>query len=145
MATFTRRAPAAANYTAQVGRIVREGAAAGECVLAGAAAAAASGALLLATTQRPLGVIVYADDSLGGDVTIAGPGELAWAIFDGILAYTGGDALMSDAASEVVAAAVAGPNTHVYSVGRYLGEGEAATQAGGLHRILVTCEALALA
>ena len=145
MAVIIRRAPAAANYTAQVGRIVREGAAAGECVLAGAAATGATGADLLATTQRPLGVIVYADDSLGGAVTIAGPGEMAWALFTGVLAYTAGDMLMSDAASQCIAAAVGGGNTQVYSVGRYVGEGEAATQAGGAHRILVTCEPVTLA
>jgi len=60
--TTTRNAPAAANYAANVGLVVKEGAAAGECVLAGAAVATSAG--------RPLGVIIAADNELGGKVTI---------------------------------------------------------------------------
>lgn len=146
MAILTRRAPAAANYSGNVGLVVMEnGATAGECILAGAATSAVTGAALIAAGNRPLGVIISAENALGGAVTIAGPGEFAYALFTGVIAKEAGDQLMSDANSQCVLAAVAGGNTVVHSIGRYVPMTDVATQAGGLHRILVTCEVAVLA
>ena len=123
---ISRRAPAAANYGAKVGFVVKDHTVAGECILAGAAAAGEN--------AKPLGVIVEAEDRLGGLCTITIFGT-AYFFAGGVITKGTHTILKTDAASELVAAADADA---VWTTGFVLFEGETAAAAdGGMYRMFV--------
>jgi len=124
--TISRRAPAAANYATKIGYVVEDHTVAGECVLNGASAAGED--------SRPLGVIVEAENRLGGLCTICVLGP-AFAIFGGVVTKGTHSIVKSDADSKLVAAADADAT---WNVGYVIFEGEETASADTeMHRIFV--------
>lgn len=124
--TITRRAPAAANYSGNEGLAVLDHTVAGECILAGAAAAGEN--------KRPLGIIVSAENKVGGECTICVFGE-CFGIAGGVITKGTHTIVKTDADSKLIAAADADA---VWNVGFVMFEdNEAAAAAGGMYRFFV--------
>jgi hypothetical protein len=130
---ITRRAPAAVNPFAAdyKARIMLDGAVAGEVVVSGAAAG------LIA--DRPIGVCVHADASLGGASSIAVDGIVpvrvgAAPLVKGVDTY-----VQSDLNGAAVAAAI---GANVWTIGVVLYEETAVIPANGLARVLLNPQRL---
>jgi len=126
----TYRAGAGVNPAAWVGLIVVETAVAGVCAVSGAAAAG--------VINRPIGVVVAAENQLNGAVTICGSGECTVTIgAAGALALATDTMIGSDAAGAGTPIAQAGAGVQgVWAVGSWL-RGAAAVGNNGVARIYV--------
>jgi len=125
------RAGAGVNPAAWVGLIVVETAVAGVCAVSGAAAAG--------SINRPIGVVVAAEDRLDGQVTICAHGECAVTIgAAGALALATDTMIGSDVAGAGTPIAQAGAGVQgVWAVGSWL-RGAAAVVNAGVARCYVS-------
>lgn len=123
-----RRAPAAVNpvTAAYKGHVVIENAVAGECVISGAAGNTSA--------VRPLGVVVSAEDRLGGSLGICWSGAVDFTNGAAVLTKGTNTTLASDAAGTLVTSAV---GAGVWTVGTWLPEGEITVAAGATATMLV--------